>query len=115
MGRVISQSKIDGIAEARLNSPNTLGPMLGELVIGGNVPIAGIAMLLRVSNPTVYRWMYGYSEPTDADKILKIKRLLTVLRKAKRAKDLPMHGSIKERLSALRALVITHGQVPVRT
>lgn len=111
MGRIISQDKIDSIQQRRVDEPDALGPMLGELVIQGNVPIAAVATLLNVSEPTVYRWMYGQAAPTDKDKIVKIKRLLTVLRKAKRARDLPMHGTIKDRITAMRGLVLTHKPV----
>lgn len=108
MGRMISQEKKMGIAQARLNTPDAIGPMLGELVLGGNVPIEAVAAVLRVSEPTIYRWMYGQATPVDPDKILKIKRLLTILRKAKRAKDLPMVGTTKERVKAFGGLITAH-------
>lgn len=111
MGRVISHDKKLGIAEARLADPSAIGPMLGELVIAGNVPVVAVAGLLSVSEPTIYRWMYGHSKPTDKDKVVKIKRLLTVLRKAKRAKDLPLQGNTKERTSCMAALINTHKPV----
>jgi IS30 family transposase len=108
MGRTISADKINQINEARIADPDAIGPMLGQLVIRGNVPIQAVADLLSVSEPTIYRWMYSESTPRDADKILKIQRLLTVLRKAGRAKDLPLRGSIKDRIKATGQLVIDH-------
>lgn len=111
MGRVISREKKDQIAAARLADPEAIGPILGELIINGNVPVEAVAGLLSVSEPTIYRWMYMHSIPRDADKIVKIKRLLTVLRKAKRAKDLPLRGSIKDRIAKTGELVKTHRPV----
>lgn len=111
MGRVISSEKKEQIARLRIADPEALGPMLGELLLEGNVPIEAAASLLAVSEPTIYRWMYGFSSPRDADKILKIKRLLTVLRKAKRAKDLPLRGSNKDRVKKTAELVVTHRPV----
>jgi hypothetical protein len=114
MGRTISKDKLEQIAAAREADPDALGPALGTLVLDGNVPIEAIAGLLSVSEPTIYRWMYGHSSPRDADKIIKIKRLLTVLRKAKRAKDLPLRGPIKDRIKKTADLVQTHRPAAVR-
>lgn len=111
MGRTISKTRLEQIAAAREADPDALGPSLGTLVLDGNVPIEAVAGLLSVSEPTIYRWMYGQSVPRDADKIIKIKRLLTVLRKAKRARDLPLHGSIRDRIKMTAALVQTHRPV----
>ena len=108
MGRTISADKINQINAARIADPDALGPMLGELVIRGNVPVEAVASLLAVSEPTIYRWMYSESVPRDADKIVKIKRLLTVLRKATRAKDLPLRGTIKDRIKQTGQLVVDH-------
>jgi hypothetical protein len=108
MGRIITNERKDQIAAARAAKPDALGPILAELIIEGNVPVEIIATLLAVSEPTVYRWMYGASEPRDADKILKVKRLLTILRKSKRAKDLPLEGNTKERIDLFIALVAKH-------
>lgn len=111
MGRTISADKLDQINLARTADPEALGPMLGELVINGNVPIEAVASLLAVSEPTIYRWMYSESQPRDADKIVKIKRLLTVLRKAKRARDLPLRGTVKDRIKLTGQLVVDHRPV----
>ena len=90
MGRTISADKVLGIMQARKDTPDALGPMLGELMLPNGVPVEAVAEILAVSEPTIYRWLYGQSAPVDRDKIAKIKRLLTILRKAKRAKDLPI-------------------------
>lgn len=112
MGRIITPRRMDEITKAREADPDALGPMMAELVIDGNVPIEAVAQLLRVSEPTVYRWMYGTSKPRDRDKIDKIKKLMTVLRKAKRAKELPLQGTTKERIKAMTPLVIKHRPLP---
>lgn len=105
MGRIITSTRLDDIKRAREADPEALGPILAELIIDGNVPVEAVAGLLAVSEPTIYRWMYGYSKPRDLDKILKIKKLLTVLRKAKRGKDLPLSGTMKERVKTTAELV----------
>lgn len=115
MGRIITSARMTGIAQARANDPEAVGPILAELVIDGNVPIEAVSQLLNVSEPTIYRWMYSHSHPRDADKIAKIKRLLTVLRKAKRARDLPLSGTTKERIKAVGALVMKHRPAISRT
>lgn len=112
MGRVIGPHRLAAIAHARETDPESLGPAMAELMIDGNVPIEAVAQMLRVSEPTVYRWMYGTSKPRDPDKIDKIKKLMTVLRKAKRAKDLPLQGTTKERIKAMTPLVIKHRPLP---
>jgi hypothetical protein len=108
MGRIITNERKEQITAARTANPEALGPILAELIIDGNVPVEVIASLLAVSEPTIYRWMYGHSEPRDADKIHKVKKLLTVLRKAKRAKDLPLAGNTKERISLFMGVVEKH-------
>lgn len=108
MGRIITDERKLQIAQARAKDPAALGPLLAELVIDGNVPVEAVAELLSVSEPTIYRWMYGHSNPRDADKIVKIKKFLTILRKAKRARDLPLAGTIKARIEATGLLVLKH-------
>ncbi len=105
MGRTISTDKKEQIANARITDPEAIGPILGEFIISDNIPVEAIASLLSVSEPTVYRWAYGFSSPRDPDKIAKIQRLLTVFRKAKRAKELPMFGPIKTRIAVTADLV----------
>lgn len=112
MGRIITPERLQEIAKARAADPDALGPMLAELIIEGNVPVEAVAELLHVSEPTVYRWMYGSSKPRDIDKIDKIKKLLTILRKAKRARDLPLAGNTKDRVKATGQLVVKHRPLP---
>jgi hypothetical protein len=112
MSRIITADRRDQIAAARLADPEALGPMLGELVVEGNIPVEAVAELLSVSDVTVYRWMYGTVSPRDADKILKLKRFLTVLRKARRARDLPLSGTVRARVQAVGRLVLAHRPTP---
>jgi len=112
MTRILTDARLKQIAEARIADPDALGPTLAELIIDGNVPVEVVAELLSVSDVTIYRWMYGEARPRDADKIIKIKRLITILRKAKRAKDLPLAGTVKERCKAMQRVVRTHKPQP---
>lgn len=108
MTRIITPARRKQIAEARRAHPDSPGPILGELVIEGNVPVEAVAQLMAVSTVTVYRWMYGATVPIDRDKLLKLQRLLTILRKAKRARDLPLDGTVPERIAAMGELVVRH-------
>jgi hypothetical protein len=108
MGRIITDERRAQIAAARAEKPDALGPQLAELMLMGNVPVEIVATLLSVSEPTVYRWMYGFSEPRDTDKITKINKLMTIIRKAKRAKDLPLTGTTRTRVDAFIELVAKH-------
>lgn len=108
MGRIITPNRMDDIKRARDADPEALGPIMAELVIDGNVPVEAVAGLLSVSEPTIYRWMYGHSKPRDIDKIAKIKKLLTVLRKAKRGRDLPLAGTTKDRVRLTGNLVVKY-------
>jgi hypothetical protein len=105
MGRIITAEKVQQIKDARANNPDLLGPALGELVIEGNVPVCAVAELLHVSEPTIYRWMYGNHDPRDADKVLKLKRLLALLRKAKKGKDFPLLGTTEERVALVVQII----------
>lgn len=115
MGRIITEDRRAQISAARAADPEAVGPILAELVIEGNIPVDTVAALLAVSEPTIYRWMYGDSHPRDPDKIAKINRLLTVFRKAKRSKDLPLAGTATERAKATVALVKKYRPAPKPT
>jgi len=112
MTRIITAARRQQIADARLADPDALGPILGELVIEGNVPVGAVAQLMGVSAVTVYRWMYGTVVPREPSRLNKLERLLTVLRKAKRAHTLPLGGSVPDRIQAVAALVIAHRPAP---
>lgn len=107
MGRIITEDRKAQIAAARREKPEALGPMLAELVLDGHIPVEIVAFMMMVSEPTIYRWMYGFSEPRDLQKIQMVKRLMTIIRKAKRARELPLAGNTKERVARFRELVET--------
>ena len=108
MGRIINDDRLSEIKAARIANPEAIGPILAELIIDGNIPIEGVAQLLAVSEPTIYRWMYGRAAPRDPDKITKIKKFMTILRKAKRAKDTPLTGNTATRVQTLFDLIVKH-------
>lgn len=105
MGRVISQDKLTAITAAHRAHPKEIGPALGHLVLNNGIPVYIIADVLAVSNPTIYRWMYGETKPLDRDKVKKIEVLLATLRLAKRVKVLPLYGSARERRNATLQLL----------
>lgn len=105
MGRIITQEKMDAMAAAIAADKNALGPTLGIMLIKGNVPVEAAAVLLSVSEPTVYRWMYGESEPRDADKVVKLKNFLMLLRRMRKDKELPLEGKTSARVQAFVKLV----------
>ena len=107
MGRVIGEHKIKQMQAAREQDPDALGPLLGEFLIKSNVPVEAAAELIKVSPPTVYRWMYGESKPS-AVYTPYINKLLTILRKATRAKQLPLSGTTPARMRQTAALVKEH-------
>lgn len=112
MSRIMTVERRKQIANARAVDPNALGPILGELVIEGNVPIEIVANLLEVAKVTVYRWMYGVVSPRNPTTQQRMRRLITVLRKAKRANDLPLDGDLKARCTQMQNLIVAHRPPP---
>lgn len=110
MGRVITYTKLGAMYAACAADPEALGPALGSLITWGNIPVAAVADVLNVSEPTIYRWMFGYAKPRDKDKIIKIKKFLGILRKAKQSMDLPMYGTMAERIAQVATMVKTYRQ-----
>jgi IS30 family transposase len=108
MSRIITADRLQQIADAHAADPNAPGPILGQLIIDGNVPVEAVARMLRVSDVTIYRWMYGTARPRDQDKLDKLEKLLTILRKAKRAKELPLAGTVPQRIKLVEKLVIAY-------
>lgn len=108
MGRIITQEKLDQMHAAIAENKNALGPTLGVMLIKGNVPVEAAAVLLAVSKPTVYRWMFGESEPRDPDKVVKLKNFLVLMRKMRKEKDLPLEGATAARTKAFVGLVKRH-------
>lgn len=105
MGRNLTDERREAILAAHENNPDDLGPALGALVMNGNIPVETVSLLLAVSPPTVYRWMYGERRPRDIDKIKKVTRLLNALRIAQSAGQLPLQGTSQERTNALVAIL----------
>jgi hypothetical protein len=112
MSRIITVERRRQIAHARTLDPDALGPILGELVVEGNVPVKLVATLLDVANVTVYRWMYGAVQPRDPTTLQRLRRLVTVLRKAKRANDLPLAGDDGQRTAQMKNLLVAHRPPP---
>lgn len=108
MGRIITQDKMDAMKAAAEADKSALGPTLGIMLIKGNVPVEAAATLLAVSEPTVYRWMYGESSPRDPDKVVKLKNFLMLLRRMRRDRDLPLEGTTAARVKAFVNLVKKH-------
>lgn len=108
MGRIITQDKMDAMHAAVAADKNALGPTLGVMLIKGNVPVEAAAAMLAVSEPTVYRWMYGESTPRDPDKIVKLKNFLVLIRRMKKEKELPLEGTTTARVKAFANLVKKH-------
>lgn len=117
MGRIITQEKMDAMHAAIAADKTALGPTLGVMLIKGNVPVEAAATLLAVSEPTIYRWMYGESTPRDPDKVVKLKNFLMLLRRMRRDRDLPLEGTASARVQAFTKLVKKHhvarAQTPV--
>lgn len=112
MSRIITVERRRQIANARAVDPDALGPILGELVVEGNVPVELVAALMDVTNVTVYRWMYGVVQPRNPTTLQRLRRLVTVLRKAKRANDLPLAGDALQRTAQMRNLLVAHRPPP---
>jgi hypothetical protein len=115
MTRILTTARRAQIDAARAADPEALGPKIAGFVTDGNVPVGIIATMLAVSEVTIYRWMYGDASPRDADKVRKIKRLITVLNKAQRAGDLPLSGTVPERMKRTEFLIRQYKPQPKAT
>jgi len=107
---LVSRDRIAALVQAR---PKAVGPRLGYLSMKYGIPARAFADLLHVSEPTVYRWFYGESEPTPST-LVNIRRLLAVFRVAAAAGDLPLPGSHGERMLAVRDVILKHKPKPVQ-
>jgi transcriptional regulator with XRE-family HTH domain len=96
-------------------NPQAVGPRLGQISVTQNIPAKALADMLRISEPTVYRWFYGESEPRSVY-IPNIKKVLRLLRVARTSGDLPLHGTYDERIDELREIILKHSaNVPSET
>lgn len=98
MPKKISPEKIKKVRDSYGENPDSLGQSLGLMLLDNNIPIEAAAIILAVTKPTIYRWMYGEASPRDADKIKKIKLFMTILRRAGRDKNFPLVGNVKTRM-----------------
>lgn len=62
MGKAASKKNIARAHAAHATAPDDIGPRLGILIYRCNIPAASVAVLLRVSLPTLYRWFYGIND-----------------------------------------------------
>lgn len=104
MGRVITDEKLEAIIYQLERDRDNLGLNLGKLVIEGNVPVESIAQLMQVSEPTIYRWMYGTSKPSKVYHE-SLEKVLKILRGGKRDKVIPMKGLKEDRVAKFVEIV----------
>lgn len=106
MPRPLTAERVDQIRTAHDADPEAIGPLLGVMIMEGNLPVDTIAKMLVVSEPTVYRWMYGETIPRDPDKIRRLNRLVTLLLRVREADELYVaKGSSAERTQAFVQLI----------
>lgn len=109
MPRRMSLGSRERIAALRIERPTAVGPKLGSIAIKQHIPAYAFAKMLHVSEPTIYRWFYGESEPLPKYMPV-IRRVVALLKRAADAGDLPLHGTYDERISALRDVIRKHGR-----
>ena len=113
MARGITAEQKRKIADLHKANPDEMGPALGDLVYKNNIPPSCVAAILEVTEPTVYRWFYltAYPQPTYHKEI---RGLIAILRKAEKARELPLIGTFDKRASLLGALIRKY-RTPVPT
>lgn len=111
MPRAITEESRQRVYEMHTANPDALGLALGAAVLRANVPLKAIAELLTASEASVYRWAYGDVEPRPVYH-QKIKRLITILKRALRAGDAPLSGTHAQRMAAVSDLIIKHKAKP---
>lgn len=104
MGKAASKKNIERAHAAHDADPGALGPWLGVLVYRCNVPAAAVATLLRISLPTLYRWIYGANDVADPFR-KRVTRFCLILQDALAAEVLPAHGGLQERVQILADVV----------
>lgn len=107
MGRACSRTNIQRAVNAHMRHPHDLGPQLGVLVYRSAIPAHAIALLLRASLPTLYRWFFGVND-VAAPFRGRVARLIPVLEAALESGILPAHGSAEERTQVLVEIVKLH-------
>lgn len=105
MPRTIESDTVQRILALHKAQPDRIAPALGAEMLNANVPVAGVAVLLRVTTPTVLRWMRGDSMPREVYH-RSIRKLTAILRRAKKEKLTPLVGVYSARVAKLRELVL---------
>lgn len=110
MARGITAEQKHKVAELRRDNPDYMGPALGDIVYRNNIPPSAIAAMLDVAAPTLYRWFYMETDPRGVYH-KQIRRLLALLRKAERGRDLPLRGTYQKRVKALGEIITKYKTV----
>ena len=104
MARGITAEQKRKIADLHKANPDEMGPTLGDLVYKNNIPPSAIAAVLEVTEPTIYRWFYLTAHPQPVYH-KEIRNLIAILRKAEKARELPLDGTFDKRVSLLGAVI----------
>jgi len=88
-------------------NPKAVGPKLGFVAMKYNIPARALAELLKVSEPTVYRWFYNGADPRQIY-MTNIRRLMQVFKAAAIAGDIPLKGTYQDRMGAVRTVILKH-------
>lgn len=105
MPRNIEPDTVRHILALHKAQPDRIAPALGAEMLNANVPVAGVAALLRVTTPTVLRWMRGESMPREIYH-RSIRKLTAILRRARKEKRTPLVGVYTARMAKLHELVL---------
>lgn len=62
--------------------PEYIGVRVGMLCVNGDVPLPFVQGIVKVSTPTIYRWVEGQTDPTTATLVNKLKRVEWMLTRA---------------------------------
>lgn len=111
MPRTLDRDTIATISTVHKQQSDRVAPALGAEMIAANLPLLGVAALLRVSAPTALRWMKGETTPKEVYH-RSIRKLTAMIRKAKRDKVVPLTGSYPQRMIKLQELVATYRTAP---
>ncbi len=106
MPRKLDTLTVETILAVHKAQPDRIAPALGAEMLHANIPVVGIAALLRVTPPTALRWMRGDATPREVYH-RSIRKLTAIIRKAKKEKATPLVGTYQERMQKLQELVAT--------
>lgn len=62
--------------------PEYIGVRVGVLCANGGVPLPFVQGIMKVSTPTIYRWVQGLTDPTTITLVNKLKRVEWMLTRA---------------------------------